>query len=327
MDMLERTLAQLMADRGRKFKPDMRVYHDTSVSRELDSGDVIMLADNPYLIIRNEIETGFGTDGDPKYWVKRTIDLQTGETCIVKLVFFEEFWQKLGGIDVRFFRSPDKEAEILDLVSSHPFYMHGKWTTDSANNNVRIIRFIRGPSLPQLIARIDRSYEEYVKHDLPVILGNLTACLDSLSWLHGNNLVHGDVRWDHILWDRENDRFRWIDFDYAYNFPENPTGADLFGVGKILANVIGYGPTYYHEVKNSRYFGDIVSDLTPDDFAIVETNRMMNLKKLYPFIPEGLNDILLRFSGHAEVFYESVAEITNDLRRVLMGAYGYGLNK
>jgi len=316
--MLADHINQLLLKRGRKVPPEMRMYDDTSAFMDLDSGDVLLLEGEPYLISRNEIESGFGMDGDPKYWVKRTLNLETGETYIVKLVFFEEFWQKMGGMDVRFFRSPEKEAEVLDLVRSHPFYMHGTWTTDSADNNVRIIEFIRGPSLPQLISRIDDSYERYVQRDLPVILRDLASCLESLSWLHNNNLVHGDVRWDHIIWDRENDRFRWIDFDYEYNFPENPFGADLFGIGKILANVIGYGPRFYHEVKNSHRFSDIVSDLTPEDFSIVETNRMMNLRKLFPFIPEGLNNILLHFSGHTEVFYESAAEITDDLRAVLV---------
>ena len=315
--MLEHQIHELMHKRGRKIAPQMTVYDDTSAFMDLDSGDVILLEGEPYLISRNEIESGFGMDGDPKYWVKRTLNLETGETYIVKLVFFEEFLQKMGGFDVRFFRSPEKEAEVLDLVKSHLFYMHGTWTKDSADNNVRVIQFIRGPSLPQLISRIDRSFEQYVQKDLPQILQNLAPCLDSLSWLHSNNLVHGDVRWDHIIWDRENGRFRWIDFDYAYNFPENPFGADIFGIGKILANVIGYGPRFYHDVKNDRRLSDRVSDLIQDDFSIVETNRLMNLKKLYPFIPERLNNILLHFSGHSEVFYESVTELTNDLREAL----------
>ena len=315
--MLEEQIFELLLRQGRKVAPQMSIYDDSSAFMDLDSGDILLLDGEPYLIRRNEIESGFGMDGDPKYWVKRTINLETGETHIIKLVFFEEFWQKLGGFDVRFFRSPEKEAEVLDLVRSHPFFMHGTWTTDSADNNVRVIQFIRGPSLPQLISRIDRSFEQYVQKDLPQILQNLAPCLDSLSWLHSNNLIHGDVRWDHIIWDRENSRFRWIDFDYTYNFPENPFGADIFGIGKILANVIGYGPRFYHDVKNDRRLSDRVSDLIQDDFSIVETNRLMNLKKLYPFIPERLNNILLHFSGHSEVFYESVTELTNDLREVL----------
>jgi hypothetical protein len=319
--MTDARINEIFEKCGRKMSPDMRVYHDTSAFMDLDAGDLMILNDEPYLISRNEKESGFGMDDDPKYWVKRTIDLKTGKTKIIKLVFFEEFWQKMGGLDVRFFRSPEKEAEVLDLVEDHPFFMNGAWTTDVAANNVRIIDFIRGPSLLQMISRIDRSPENYFRQDVTKILTDLVPCLDSLSYLHNNNLVHGDVRWDHILWDRESKRFRWIDFDYDYNFPENPFGADIFGIGKILANIIGQGPKYFHDIKNNHNYRDIIDHLVPEDFSIVEGNRLMNLKKIYPFIPDSLNNILLFFSGHADVYYESITEVTNDLRRVLMGEF------
>ncbi len=39
----------------------------------------------------------------------------------------------------------------------------------------------------------------------------------------------------------------------------------------------------------------------------------MNLRRVFPVISEKLNQVLLHFSGHSTVFYESVAEITADL--------------
>lgn len=310
-------LANLFEERGRKMKPGMSVYHDTSDFMNLEAGDVIILKNSSYLINRNEKESGFGMDDDPKFWVKRTTDLETGETKIVKLVFFEEFWQKLGGFDVRFFRSPEKEAEVLGLVKDHPSFMHGTWTTDAVDNNVRIIDFIGGPSLVQMISRIDHCHEQYFRDDLPRILSGLLECLEALSLLHDNNLVHGDVHWNHILWDREIERFRWIDFDYAYNFPENPFGADLFGVGKLLANVVGQWPIFYHDIKSNVLFRDRLDDVVPEDFSVLDGTQMMNLGKLYRYIPASLNNILLHFSGHTEVFYESVTEIASDLREAL----------
>lgn len=312
-------IIDLLEARGRKIKPGMSVYHDTSAFMDLEVGDVVVLQDIPYLITRNERESDFGMDGDPKYWVKRTIDLNSGETKIVKLVFFEEFWQKLGGFDVRFFRSPEKEAEVLDLVKNNPFFMQGTWTKDVADNNVRIINFIEGSSLAQMISRLDRFHEDYFRQDLPKILSSLIGCLEALSLLHDNNLVHGDVHWSHILWDRKNERFRWIDFDYAYNFPENPFGADLFGVGKILANVIGQGPIFFHDLKGNADFGYVIDDMVPDDFSIIEGHQLMNLKRIFPYMPVSLNNILLHFSGHTRVFYESIAEIASDLREASKG--------
>ncbi|KJS01541.1 MAG: hypothetical protein VR65_08740 [Desulfobulbaceae bacterium BRH_c16a] len=296
----------------------MTVYHDTSAFMDLEPGDVIILEDTPFLINRNERESDLSMDDDPKYWVKRTINLETGETKIVKLVFFEELWQKLGDFDVRFFRSPEKEAEILDLVRTHPSFMQGKWTKDAVGNNVRVIDFIKGPSLMQMISRLDMPHKDYFHRELPHILSGLLGCFEALTLLHDHNLVHGDVHWNHILWDREVERFRWIDFDYAYNFPENPFGADVFGVGKILASVVGQGPIFFHDFKNNPDLRQVIDGLVPEDFAIVTGNQLMNLKKVYPYLPGPLNDILLHFSGHAEIFYESVGEIAHDLRKILV---------
>lgn len=148
-------IISLIEQSGRKMKPDMTVYHDTSAFMDLEPGDVIVLEDTPFLISRNERESDGSMDDDPKYWVKRTTNLETAETKIVKLVFFEEFWQKLGDFNVRFFRSPEKEAEILDLVRTEPSFMHGKCVEDAVGNNVRVIDFITGPSLVQMISRLD----------------------------------------------------------------------------------------------------------------------------------------------------------------------------
>lgn len=312
--MTNERLYELFQQCGKQVKPDLDVHYDTSAFMDLETGDVMVLEDRPYLISRNEKEAGYGMDNDPKFWVKRTLDLESGETKIVKLVFFEEFIQKIGGFDVRFFRSPEKEAEILEAVSHHPNFMHGSWTRDSAGNNVRIIDFIRGPSLLKMVSGFDCSYETYFWQKLPSLLTGFIDCLAALSYLHDHDLVHGDVHWNHIMWDRETSLFRWIDFDYAYNFPENPFGADIVGVGNILANLIGQGPIYYHDIRHNKKFADRVDVLVPEDFSILQGNRLMNLKKIFPHIPESLNNILLHFSGYSDVFYESVDEISADLQ-------------
>ena len=39
----------------------------------------------------------------------------------------------------------------------------------------------------------------------------------------------------------------------------------------------------------------------------------MNLKKIYPYLPESLNNVLLHFSSGAGVFYERVDELMAEL--------------
>lgn len=104
--MEKKEIHTLIEDMGRTPSSRMRVVMDTSDFMTLNPGDVMVLEDNPYLITRNEKEVGFGMDDDPKFWVKRTINLMTGEIKIVKLVFFEKFIQEIGGFQIPFYRSP-----------------------------------------------------------------------------------------------------------------------------------------------------------------------------------------------------------------------------
>jgi hypothetical protein len=53
--------------------------------------------------------------------------------------------------------------------------------------------------------------------------------------------------------------------------------------------------------------------LTGEDLNIVFGNRVVNLKKIYPFIPESLNRVLMHFSKGANWFYENAAQLIEDL--------------
>ena len=45
-----------------------------------------------------EREGRFGLGGEPKFWVKRALTLDTGRTHILKLVFHEEFTLRVGAL-------------------------------------------------------------------------------------------------------------------------------------------------------------------------------------------------------------------------------------
>ena len=42
-------------------------------------------------------------------------------------------------------------------------------------------------------------------------------------------------------------------------------------------------------------------------------NRLANLRKVYPHVPESLNNVLMHFSSASEVFYFTVGELLEDL--------------
>jgi len=57
--------------------------------------------------------------------------------------------------------------------------------------------------------------------------------------------------------------------------------------------------------------------ITINDLSLVSRDRIFNLKKLFPYIPESLNNILLHFSVGTQVFYNSVAEFQDDLQQAV----------
>jgi hypothetical protein len=294
-----------------------RIIEDTTEFMGLDKDDVILLDNIPYMVLRNEKEIGFGLDNEPKYWVKRATNLESGDLKVVKLVFYEKFTQKVGDQKIWFFRNPKKEAAALEVTAQHPDFMQGYSAKDIKGNLVRIIEHIPGKTLSKIVTGPRIAHREYFNNLMPDILSQLSECLFSLSSLHGQGLVHGDVRWDHILFDRELKRYRWIDFDYDYFFPENPFSVDLFGIGKILAYVIGKGPYLYSDIKYSSKFESVLNTLCIEDFAILQQNLLMNVAKLYPYVPAKLNNILLHFTGYANVYYDSAKQIIDDLEDAL----------
>ena len=125
---------------------------------------------------------------------------------------------------------------------------------------------------------------------------------------------HGDIRRDHIIIDRESGNYRWIDFDFNYRHRENIYGYDLFGIGNILIYLTGKGDLLVPDLVRQAH--PSIGMLKPQDRNIVFNLRLANLKKIYPYVPESLNRILLHFSVGANWFYEHVDQLLEDLAQV-----------
>ncbi|MFH1138145.1 MAG: hypothetical protein V1816_18900 [Pseudomonadota bacterium] len=296
---------------GRNGRPsgELRFFTDTSNIFGIDYNDVLLLETGAYLIRGHEREGRFGLDDEIKHWVKKAIDLETGRRKVIKLTFFEKFELSLGAFRYECFRSPKKEARILDLVRGNPSFMQGISCLDEAGNNVRVIDFIPGPTLNAHVDDLRQPHEEYFHNTLPGLMKLLRPVLAGLSFLHQNGEKHGDVRRDHLIYSKEG-HLSWIDFDYNYQHGENIAGLDLVGLGNILAFVIGGGDQTLQQLQASR--PDVLAALNPGDMNVVFSNRLMNLKKLFPYLPDRLNNILMHFAGAAEVFYYSVEELLDD---------------
>ncbi len=290
-----------------------RIFTDTTQFMDISYGDVIALEDQHYLVLKDESEKRFGME-DPKYWVKRCRCMETGQRKILKLVFHESFPIKVGDYEVICHRSPEKEARILNLVRNDTRFMQGRSILDAKNNIVRILDVIRGKRLDEMVHDLEADHETYFHKYLPSILQNFIHACEAIGFLHSNWEKHGDIRRDHLLVEHGSGRYRWIDFDYTFDFHENPFGLDIFGLGNSLIYLIGKGTWTYKRLLDSDFPASVSDAITEDDFSLMQHNRIVNLRKLFPYVPEQLNWVLLHFSKGTEIFYDSVEELLTDLR-------------
>lgn len=293
----------------------IRIHTDTTDFYRVEYGDVLLLNGHPYLIRHNAKELRFGLDDEPKHWVKNAIDLEDGGRKVIKLVFYEKFVSTVGGITFECFRSPRKEARILDLVKGRKNFMQGFSAPDEKGNTVRVLDFIWGRPLPFHIHNLDVNHETYFQDYFPGILRCFLECVEGVRYLHEHGEKHGDIRRDHILIDRDTKDYRWIDFDFNYHHRENIYGYDLFGLGNILAFLTGKGDVLVQYLK--REGPALAARLREEDLNIVFRNRVVNLRKIYPYIPESLNQVLLHFSVGAKMFYENTGQLLEDLGEFL----------
>ncbi len=301
-------IQERMRDLGVQPVPKAPIVRDDTTHYMAIERDHIVKLDNDFFLIRcNEHEGRFGLDEQPKFWVKRALALSTGETRILKLAIQESFKIQVGAAEVHCVRNAEKEAKVLDLVRGDPRFMQGRSTRDSRGNLVRIIDFIQGSDFLTYIDSIPMPHEEYCRLALPSILANIADNIAGLRRLHEAGLCHGDIRNDHVLIERETGRYKWIDFDLE----QASVDLDIWSVGNILHCVVAKGFMTFRDAIRIR--PQLSGNLSQDDASFFFPHRVMNLQKIYPYLPGKLNDILLRFSIGAHARYDRISQITDDL--------------
>jgi serine/threonine protein kinase len=297
-----------------------RIITDTSEFIRIEYDDIVVLDNSPFLIQHNQKEGRFGMDDQPKFWVKSAIDLSDGSKKIIKLVFHERFQASIGDLSFDCVRSALKEARILDLVREHVSFMHGYPVQDTASNIVRVIDFIPGQTMADYASAEGINHEEYFTTSFPAILKEYIEVVQAILFLHRQNEIHGDIRRDHLLRDNTADRLRWIDFDFAHGPNENKFVHDLFGLGNILM-YIAAGRDITMQVLQTE-MPHIYPAITEDDLNIIFHNRIANLRKVFPYIPEVLNRIFLHFSMGTRGYYDNTEELLDDLIRAADAVQG-----
>jgi serine/threonine protein kinase len=314
MSETERIIGRVRELTGWQNYDRPKIITDTTDWTRIQRGNILRLDDHDLVIEGNQYETRFGIADQPKYWVFGAIDLQSGEKKILKMVFLEEFEVRIGVFKIRCYRSPEKEAKVLEMVRNDTRFMQGYTVRDERGNHVRILDFIRGQTIFNHIHGIDKLHEQYFHEDLPSILHKLVNCMEAIQFLHERDTCHGDIRNDHIIIDAGTGEYRWIDFDLN----QNVSDFDIWSLGNILNYSIGKGINSFQIVMKSKKFSDKTKQsLEPGDASAFYEYRVMNLRKLFPYIPESLNNILMHFTIRPRGTYSAVRELTRDFLEVL----------
>jgi hypothetical protein len=150
-------------------------------------------------------------------------------------------------------------------------------------------------------------HEEYFRTLLPGVLRNIAGSLRGIQRLHEAGLCHGDIRNDHLLIERTTGCYKWIDFDLN----EDSAWFDVWSTGNILHCVVGKGFVTFREAIEAC--PALSGHLTDEDASVFFPNRVMNLRKVFPYVPQALNEVLLRFSGGARAAYDRVSQVADDV--------------
>ena len=87
---------------------------------------------------------------------------------------------------------------------------------------------------------------------------------------------------------------------------------DLFGLGNVLVYLAGMGDILVQDLIEEKHRA--MGNLGKGDMNIIFHNRVVNLQKVFPYVPDSLNRILMHFSEGANWFYENTSQLLDDLK-------------
>jgi hypothetical protein len=287
---------------------------DTSNYIHISRGDVLEFNGELYFILGNMYESRFTLEEYPKHWVKSALELSTKRKKVLKWIFKEHFSIQIGLLNIKCYRSPTKEGKILDLTRGHPWFMKGRTVRDTKGNPVRILDYIEGKNLYRYLQDLTMTHEEYFYTLYPEILRKILKCIEGIDLLHKHDYFHGDIRNDHIIMEKNTDLYKWIDFDLNQYFSD----FDIWSIGNILLFSMGKTEhTFFNASKNKEISKKAVNSLNSDDASAFFKHRIINLRKIFPYIPENLNRILMHFSINTTTFYDTVDQLVRDIKEAI----------
>jgi len=109
-----RLISRIKEVSGFAIEPPIIEVTDTSKFMRIDRGQVIRVEGKEFFVSGQVYEPRFGLEDQPKFWVKRGYDLDSGHQVIIKLEFYEEFVAQFGSYRIPCYRSPEKGVSCRD---------------------------------------------------------------------------------------------------------------------------------------------------------------------------------------------------------------------
>ena len=279
----------------------------------MDYDDVVILGGVPYFVRNNEREGRFGLEDEPKFWVKRSINLLTGETegpevGLQGALRGQDREPRVrmraeppeGGADPGTgprqggFHAGDDGAGLRRPPASHP-RLHP-----------------RQDALPDRAHCSGQDHEDFFYDHFPIVLDEYVGIVEAIRFLHQSGEKHGDIRRDHLIKDETTGRYRWIDYDFNYRHGESRFAYDLFGLGNILVFITGRGDVTTNRLlaAGARHPGP--ADRRRCEHRVPQPRRQSEKDlSLHPRIPEPGAACI--FPRGPQVYYETTEELLEDL--------------
>ena len=265
-----------------------KIIEDTTKKKNV--GDIVRLGRARYRIVRSRHNT---------FHTKKARRLDTNEYVWLK---FHLAGAQMGKMEAR------RIKKLQERPIDH--FVNGQTFEDSKGNIVNIFEHIEGETLHEVIQGIKVGHREYFKDHFPDLALKLLDLARALQELHERlKITHSDIHLKNIIIQDGTRKPFLIDYDFPI-MSERYSDIEELGLSLLdlaLKSTCAEGSHTLYDFPKLEFTGGELWD----------EEVILNARKIYSYIPEDINNILLRFADDCENRYKTASEFADDLEKAL----------
>lgn len=232
-------------------------------------------------------------------------------------------------------KSAVKESEILRLVQGNRGFVQGVGRVPTGCDFVLCdMEYMEGPTLPEWIKSMPQDHKTYYRDMFPFLAARFADAARALHELHEAGRIsqseygyHGDMgQGDCLIYDQSRSTLRWFDLNLVLLGDRNGVAEDINELGKIFRFIVGkrlhtvgtfaqHPELYPHaRVRPADFSREDLVDLGVDDLSLLP---VVNLGKLFPYISDEVNALLMQFRGDGWDGFRSALELAEAIEAVI----------